>query len=404
MVNAMKGGGPLPRSPPEPPPRPPPPAKPGQPATPATPAAEEPTTRRWTPPPRSPKEAAPLCAAHEASLPQRARHGFPRVVAAATALFPALDALANGQPHDPPAPCDDQCAALAATAGLTRALTSDHSALRGRALRLLQQLASADGSKAIVLTAYAPIRAQSATPAGGWAVEPSGFTDVTDDPLSPLLALLALGAGGVTRIHLRLVRRAVAVEGGEADARLMAWSCALGVDLAIKRFNFDGSGSDLAALGSLPPEAADAPHLLLLAGGGEAEAWSLTSAILPLGGIVLGLLPLPTQPELISTFVATPADAMALHLAGGEQGAEGLECRRCEALAVAVLRNRCLLYGLALEEGAWQVLTLLHELAAAWPIGYRVEERCESIADALGRTPTGGVRALCAHHGCGVAR
>ena len=38
-----------------------------------------------------------------------------------------------------------------------------------------------------------------------------------------------------------------------------------------------------------------------------------------------------------------------------------------------------------------------------WPIGYRVEERCEALSDALGLPAADdGVAALCAYHGCSV--
>eukprot|EP00966_Prymnesium_polylepis_P200151 4638389-Prymnesium_polylepis.1 len=90
MVNAMKGGGHMPPLPPEPPARPP--AKPTA-AEDATAAAAAAVSRRWTPT-EPPATRAAVCAQHKAAA------------AAAPALFPALEALANGKAHAPPANCD----------------------------------------------------------------------------------------------------------------------------------------------------------------------------------------------------------------------------------------------------------------------------------------------------------
>ena len=41
---------------------------------------------------------------------------------------------------------------------------------------------------------------------------------------------------------------------------------------------------------------------------------------------------------------------------------------------------------------------LFLELVTAWPIGYRLEEKCSALGSFLGGG--GAFHAMCAHHGC----
>ena len=49
-------------------------------------------------------------------------------------------------------------------------------------------------------------------------------------------------------------------------------------------------------------------------------------------------------------------------------------------------------------EPAAQMTPLFLELVTAWPIGYRLEEKCSALGSFLGGG--GAFHAMCAHHGC----
>ncbi|KAL1527170.1 hypothetical protein AB1Y20_015850 [Prymnesium parvum] len=353
---------------------PPPPAEPPPPRAAAADSSAAAFARVWTRPPPPLRRASRFfysslpCAPHSPLPSIQTCAPLERSVAAAALLFPAVDAAANGQPFSLPPSCNEECSALASAVGLDATLSESHP----RLMRLVLQLASS-----------------SISSGGGDAMEVTMFAPHESVPsLSPFHALVALRAAGVRRASLRLLHTAAG--GAPPPPPLAAWACALGLELHL-------SSLAVPALRLDPAPPPHPPHLLLLSAATAAEAWDVLAPTAPRGGAVLGQLP---ARGLTYTFVATPADAMALHLSAGARPLGGVTCARCEALVRAALANRCRLFGAAVEEGTWQVLTVLHELAAAWPIGYRVEERCESIGDALGLGSAHGVQALCAFQGC----
>lgn len=170
---------------------------------------------------------------------------------------------------------------------------------------------------------------------------------------------------------------------------MRAWACALGLELHITTLTVEQLNA---------AHTSSSPHLLILLGVTREEAWAVVKACAPLAGTVLGLL--PVSAPIPYAFVGTPASAMELHLQTETNGLEGIGCSRCASLLTAALSQRCLLFGASVEAGTWQVLAFLHEMSATWPIGYRTEERCESIGDTLGLPESAGVQAVCRFHGC----
>ena len=95
---------------------------------------------------------------------------------------------------------------------------------------------------------------------------------------------------------------------------------------------------------------------------------------------------------------------MQLHVrAPLEQALAGHGCAACAVAAAAFFEGEC--RPPASDEGggggdgaAAQMAPLFLELVTAWPIGYRLEEKCSALGSFLGGG--GAFHAMCAHHGC----
>tara|TARA_B110001452_G_scaffold128923_1_gene107152 strand:- start:111 stop:1568 length:1458 start_codon:yes stop_codon:yes gene_type:complete len=240
-----------------------------------------------------------------------------------------------------------------------------------------------------------------------------------------------------------------------AAARLeawRAWACAAGagsIEISVVRWPPPPRASppflaQLLVLLPPPPRGTDADAMDMTDGG---DFWhGLVDAAVTDGGLVLGVA--STAPaastgaasakaKVVLVAAATPppsppyaflsgrAEALQLHLRAPQQRAlSGHGCAACEAEAAAFFGRDCAMSPDAVVSpwlaasssasaaasgfgggGALALSSLFLELAAAWPLGYRLEERCHALAAFLGVGVAGAssassVGAMCRYHGC----
>ena len=271
-------------------------------------------------------------------------------------------------------------------------------------------------------------------------------------------------------MQLQLLRAAGDVAAAdELAAAATVWECALGIELSVvirpsasaataeaPRFtrvamNDRGSqvkATDAAPLGIISEASSSMARLvpsmarLVLAGTRAAHWWEAVAAYAADDAIVIGARIIDTdggargglgdaRVGALHTFVSSRPHALSMGL--GDDTLSALEvvvCSACELSAVALLQAGCDMSAPAVQSLMWatgasnvpwaRVFDLVYEIAAGWPFGYRLADRCAALAEFLGSggdlgeaaadtvRATGasgaslqdGVSLLCRVHGC----
>ena len=299
-------------------------------------------------------------------------------------------------------PCgraDAACAALVAASGL--AATPPTSSTLTRATRRVLDF----------------LRRQAPQFAAAMGEEP--LTVLAADgslPLHPLPAALALGLGGVRRVSVQLLSGPDAdpdagPDAGPAGAAAYdAWACAIGVDVTVSarsprdagaqpaavRVAASGEQAALSSQGTARGDGAPALAQILLAGAADDAWWEATRAA-AMDAIVLGVravgpaAPSQLAPELTHAFVSSREHALGFHLMEDALSVlHGVERAHCASVATALLRAGCEVGAQSVREamGAatspWAITNAVMEVAASWPVGYRLAERCIGLGEFLG--------------------
>ena len=424
MVKAM-GSSVGPSSPSLPPPAAPPP-KPPPPRPPQRPPGSNspPQAVEWAPLLGTAAESVPALRTRCEQL-----HSGPSTAPAAAAaaqLLPRMLAAVLSAPDAPvphmPSACtaDDACKQLAAASGLSEAALAPGSLAerRWRALQFLRQqapqLAATVGGQPLVLLAAA-------------AASDEGENALDVALLEPLHAALALAIGGVKKLAVRWVPDAAS----SPRQAWEVWACAAGFELswldearlsaAVAVDGLGGQSGAGAAGGGAPLGGAVPPteraHLVL--SGSSLAWWDAVRGYAAEDAMVLGVhlagaaaSSTANEPPAVHSFVSTRAHALGFHLGGDASGLlGGVPCDSCASAATSLLRADCDMSAAAVQSAlkqdaaAWSVFELVLEVAAGWPVGYRLADRCAGLAEHLGVEETssaevGGVRAMCQAHGC----
>lgn len=398
------------------------------------------------------------------------------VAASASALLPRMLAAALGRPLPPPS-CDDKsCLALAATAGVPLDAGDAGAAAAlapsvARTLRMLREqaphLARAAGAAPLVL--LASVSAPGASGAG--AVGHTGTAEAAEaargaassdgldaSTVPPLLATLSLALGGVRSVQLQLLRAAGdAAAADELAAAATVWECALGIELSVfirssasaataeaprlTRVAMNDRGAQVTATDATPMGIISEARLVL-AGTRAAPWWEAVAAYGADDAIVIGARIIDTdggargglgdaRVGALHTFVSSRPHALGMGLGDDTFSAlEAVVCSACELSAVALLQAGCDVSAPAVQSLMWatgassvpwaRVFDLVYEIAAGWPLGYRLADRCAALAEFLGSgddlgeaaadavRATGasgaslqdGVSLMCRAHGC----
>jgi len=138
--------------------------------------------------------------------------------------------------------------------------------------------------------------------------------------------------------------------------------------------------------------------------------------------LVVSTKPLRRGPTYPPLYAAISSLSHALSFAWSDDASAFLTavpCNTCASIATRLLSEACDIGGSAVADAVaafpsgWRVAEVVMEVASGWPVGYRLAERCEGLADLLGLQVEGltgevdgvldGALRMCLAHGCASA-